>query len=51
MTTALDHTAMRDVLGELTPGQTRTLLSFMQACEPACFESAVAYVTGRAEAA
>jgi hypothetical protein len=51
VTTALDHTAMQDVLADLTTGQTLTLLSYMQACEPDCFEAAVAYVTGRAEAA
>ncbi|MEU8271234.1 hypothetical protein AB0B89_29255 [Sphaerisporangium sp. NPDC049002] len=41
-------TAMQDVLSDLTPVQTRTLLSYMQACEPACFEAAVAYVTRQA---
>ncbi len=41
MTTA----AMRDVLDELTPAQTSTLLSFMQACEPDTFQAALAYVT------
>ncbi|GII89468.1 hypothetical protein Ssi03_74580 [Sphaerisporangium siamense] len=40
----LDRAAMQDALSHLTPTQTATMLSFMQACEPACFEAALAYV-------
>lgn len=45
--TTLERNAMRDVLADLDPTQTRTLLSYMQACEPAPYRAAVGYVTSR----
>jgi hypothetical protein len=44
LTVPADLAAMQDVLRELTTEQVASLLSYMQACEPACFEAAVAYV-------